>query len=837
MAIGTLLRDRREHLGLSLRAVAAAVDVNPAHLSRVEKGTTPPSTQLLRRISSALDLPEEEVFLMAGRIPDTYRAVTEHSPGAAAAALGGLAGMLAASPMATYGAPSLVRPSLRVIEDGFPFEILSDVAEVESWRKEIYRPVYHQHKWWAQRLGSVFRAAILGAVLPKGSALMDLFYSPVKLAAPVIFDPFMGSGTTVGEAHKLGCTAIGRDINPVAYRNVRVALSRVDRQKLLRAFRDVEAAVGERLLDLYRSEDSSGRPCTVLYYFWVKQVPCPACEAQVDLFSKRIFARHAYAKKHPRVHVCCPGCGEVFASTYKATEATCPACSLSFDPQRGPTRGAKATCEDCGEEFAVAKRVRSLGSPPEHRLYAKLVLRDDGEKEYLRATENDLRRYAEVAARLKESGRRGPQVQIKDGYNTRQVLNYCYQTWEQMFNARQLYGLMELADAIGALPESPEKEALVLLFSGVLEFNNMFASYKGEGTGAVRHMFSHHVLKPERTPLEANIWGTPKSSGAFSTLFKSRLLRALDYKEAPFEVAVDRTGHRLKGRKVHGLSLPMGADLLSAYPDHGLPPGSVYLSCGDSAKTDLPDRIVDAVITDPPFFDNVHYSELADFFFSWQRLLFPDPAASSLATTRQAGEVQDTNSNRFASKLGDVFCECHRVLKDQGLLVFSYHHSRDDGWGSVAQAVAAAGFSVVQAQPVKAEMSVAAPKAQAKSPIDVDVMLVCRKATADDRTQLSVDAALVRAIDEARSKVKRFGRAGRRLSFNDVKVVVFSQLLVEVSAGRRGIEIVDAFSAALEQASDRINELWTNHIDALESPPSLGTLPQSRQALLFSQGG
>ncbi|MGB8872174.1 MAG: hypothetical protein WCC75_02155, partial [Desulfobaccales bacterium] len=91
----------------------------------------------------------------------------------------------------------------KVIEDGFPFETISQIAEVESWRKEIYRPIYHIHKWWAQRLGSVFRAAILGSAFPKGTSLIDLFYQPIKLSDLVVFDPFMGSGTTIGEAYKL----------------------------------------------------------------------------------------------------------------------------------------------------------------------------------------------------------------------------------------------------------------------------------------------------------------------------------------------------------------------------------------------------------------------------------------------------------------------------------------------------------------------------------------------------------------------------------------------------------------------------------------------------------
>jgi len=77
----------------------------------------------------------------------------------------------------------------------------------------------------------------------------------------------------------------------------------------------------------------------------------------------------------------------------------------------------------------------------------------------------------------------------------------------------------------------------------VLEFNNVFASYKGEGTGAVRHLFSHHILKPERTPIEANVWGTPKSSGSFLTLFKTRILRAIDYRQSPVEIRLNTPNH------------------------------------------------------------------------------------------------------------------------------------------------------------------------------------------------------------------------------------------------------------------------------------------------------
>lgn len=801
MKIAAFLRSRREQLGLSLRSVATRCKVDAAHLSRVESGATPPSAALLSRLAEALSVPVNELMLLAGRVPEPLQALVEREPHRVASALSELADMLVAEEQANYGVPVVRGRTDRAIEDGFPFEALSDIAEVESWRKEVWRPVYHTHKWWAQRLGSVFRAVVLGCAVPRGSAVMDLYQSAVKLPAPVIFDPFMGSGTTVGESHKLGCTVVGRDINPVAWRAVRTALQPLDKQRLLAHFAELEATVAPQIKALYQSRDGAGNPCDVLYWFWVKQLDCPDCGHATDLFSSRIFAKHAYVKRYPRVHTCCPHCGTVHSALYTDATATCPACNTTYDHHAGAVKGANATCGHCGSSFPIAKTARAQGEPPRHRLYAKLVLRADGEKEYLCVTSDDAATYAAVTQALAERAPSIPRVEITQGYNTRQVLSYGYRRWDQFFNDRQLLAISVLADGIGRLPAGPEREALFVLLSGVLEFNNLFASYKGEGTGAVRHMFAHHVLKPERTPIEANLWGTPKSSGSFLNLFQSRLLRAVDYKAAPYEIVLDPAGGRQAGKKaglkLYGKSRPMGAPVLNAWPEGGLPPGAIYLSCGDSASTDLPDRCVDAVITDPPFYDNVHYSELADFFHVWQSLWLVPENSEPATTTRNAKEVQDTDSGRFSDKLTGVLAECHRVLKDDGLLVFSYHHSREDGWISVAAAVLGAGFKLVQAQPVKAEMSVATPKLAAKSPIDLDVLMVCRK-TADDRRRLLSPADALEAAESAASdKVARFNRTGRRLSLNDVRIVVFSQALVELCAGRKTTDVLPAFELAL----------------------------------------
>ena len=452
------------------------------------------------------------------------------------------------------------RPGVgRAIEDeGFPFEALGHVAELESWRKEINRPLSHIHKWWAQRLGTVFRAIVLGTFAPAGSNIIDLFYARARLPEAVVFDPFMGSGTTVIEALKLGARAIGRDINPVAFFQVRNALAKHDRTTVLATFEAIERDVAPRLRRFYQTDLGDGRTAEVLYYFWVKTVPCPSCTAPVDLFGSYIFAKNAYPDKVPEAQALCPHCGEINLTRHDARHLACCGCRKVFDPQKGPAKGQKALCPCCIHEFSIAKTVRASGRVPKHRLYAKLVLMSDGGKAYLRATPTDEARYSEAEAELTARPLAFPVVAISPGENTNQALGYNYRHWHEMFNARQLLALSILGERIGRIEDPAMRDLFMCLMSGALEFNNMFASYKGEGTGAVRHMFYHHILKPERVPLEANLWGTSKSSGSFSTLFESRVLRALAYAENPFELRVIKKKGKAAGEKIFGLSESIG---------------------------------------------------------------------------------------------------------------------------------------------------------------------------------------------------------------------------------------------------------------------------------------
>jgi adenine-specific DNA methylase len=212
------------------------------------------------------------------------------------------------------------------------------------------------------------------------------------------------------------------------------------------------------------------------------------------------------------------------------------------------------------------------------------------------------------------------------------------------------------------------------------------------------------------------------------------------------------------------------------------------------------------VVTDPPFFDNVHYSQLADFFFAWQRLILNDSPSHRSNTTRSKSEVQNADAGMFTERLTIVFQEAARVLKNNGLLVFTYHHSRWEGWRSVLDAIKGARFRIEACHPVKAEMSVATPKHQAKAPINFDIIMVCRKnLSVTTGTPLGEVTLLKNAMERAKTQVDRLRKSGWNLSRNDIGIVVMAQAVAEMSrqAGHPATEqLFEDIEGPVRQAID-----------------------------------
>ena len=664
---------------------------------------------------------------------------------------------------------------------------ISELAQQESWRKEIHRPLYHIHKWWATRLGSVFRGITLGALKDEGSDIWRDFYKRHDLTGKVVLDPFMGSGTTLGEALKLGARAVGCDINPVSTFLVRQAFTRVTERKLQVAFAELEASVAPQVRHYYQTRDpATGEMIPVLYFFWCKTVKTPKGDI-VPLFSRYVFARHASPNRHPLAQILCPECWQILEGRYDSTSLKCTHCSRRFNPQSGPASGQYVTAPD-GSRHKIKDLLPADGSPPAHTLYAMLALRPNGEKIYLPARPEDRALYAEAEARLSEEDLPLPNLAVRPGHNTAQARGYNYFHWRDFFNARQLLCLGLLLREILSIPDRRVQEQMLCLFSSTLEFNNLFCSYKGEGTGAVRHMFSHHILKPERVPLENSVWGTDKSSGTFSSLFRSRLLRAKRYLDTPFELELQRNlfGERCGTRRTVA-SAPLDPRRVSTWDDMQGPAQAVMILNGDSASLPLPNACIDAVVTDPPYFDFVHYSELSDFFYAW---LSPALAGRYPWMKRpdcsDAGEVQHKDPRSFACQLARVFSECHRVLKPEGVLAFSFHHSRPEGWAAIYEAIESAGLVVAAAHPVHAELRVSSPKSVTKDPISLDAILVCRHRDTSLTTGVHACSPLQRAEELAAG----LEASNVSVSRGDRFVIAAAQTLIDEGPTRLAYEDV-----------------------------------------------
>src|SRR5579859_5514396 len=109
-----------------------------------------------------------------------------------------------AIPIASQAEHSCTKvPSVTALERDFPAAELSHIGEHESWRKEVHRPATSTHKWWAKRLGSVFRGILTSAITENQTAALEAYSSRTRLDGLTVFDPFAGSGTTIVEAAKL----------------------------------------------------------------------------------------------------------------------------------------------------------------------------------------------------------------------------------------------------------------------------------------------------------------------------------------------------------------------------------------------------------------------------------------------------------------------------------------------------------------------------------------------------------------------------------------------------------------------------------------------------------
>ncbi|MHA1958808.1 MAG: DUF1156 domain-containing protein [Candidatus Thorarchaeota archaeon] len=599
------------------------------------------------------------------------------------------------------------------------------------------------HKWWARRLGSVFRTILLYTLADHSldgwdqnpESLWSFYPHELDLHGKIVLDPMMGGGTTIVEALRLNNNVIGWDLNPVAWFVVKKQVEDIDPRNLFGALERLEFDLGKELRKYYITKcNHCGNDAEAIYYFYFKEIDCPTCGKEIPLLRDHFLAKSPVNDSNL---VVCPRCWDIFETGNPESKTECKKCGASFLPKESSSvtrQEYHCANHDC-QSGRIVDWIRENGRPREHMYAVEFYCRscDESRNPNLKrgrgykaadSADFDLLQNAQLEFNEIRETLPIPDTLIPDGVETRRALNHGYIQFSDMFCERQLLNLGKIAKWIGGVEDWNLKEFFVLAFSNCLKYNNMFAKYNST-RAFITDVFRTHSFSPSVAPVEANCYDTAKGRGPF-TAFVKLVMEGKQYCRNPFERVVSGG----KQSKIEH-SKPIVGLLVNEFGQLGKE-GNAMLGCGSSEKLDIPDGVVDAVITDPPYADNLMYSELSNFFYVWLRLLLKDRYdcfAEDLVPWEEeviANRVQGKGTKEFLDGLTRIFSEANRVLTDDGLLVFTFHHRKPEAWESMVSAILDAGFFVSAVYPIQSEMK-ASTHLYKMSNITIDMVFVCRK--------------------------------------------------------------------------------------------------------------
>jgi len=616
------------------------------------------------------------------------------------------------------------------IETTFDSTFATTLAIREKQIQQNYRPLIGIHKWFARRPGTLFRSLLLSEF--NGSEPLSTSYWRAHHLRGVIADPFMGGGTTIFEANRLGLSVIGTDINPMAHWIVKQAIAPFDRTAFSEAaaevVRDVEKVVGE----LYETQClRCRRAAAVKYFLWVKTEECPNCKTTNDLFPGYLLAE---AVRHPRNVLVCSACGCLNEFQHVPRRAHPGRCKKCDEPVfvEGPAHRQLIDCRRCKQQFRFPQR-SLVGRPPAHRMWAieyhcKHCKPDQKGRFFKKPGRRDLARYSEAAAHFRalERDLPIPQDEIPAGDETTRLHRWGYRRYSEMFNERQLLGLGLLLRRLRGVPAAQERDALLTVFSDFLRYQNLLCRYD---TYALKcqDVFAIHGFPVGLVQCENNLLGTPGvGSGSFRH-FVEKYLRAKQYCVAPFETRIDGKTKRIlpiQGERVEARLLESATGVASMER-------SAWLTTGPAAAVDLSDVQLDGVFTDPPYFDNVQYAELMDFCFVWLRIgLREYHAEFTGATTRHSEELTGNETlargfDHFTEGMSAIFVKYAAALKPGAPFVFTYHHNDPLAYLPIVVALLDAALDCTSTMPAAGEMGASLHISGTGSSV-LDSVFVCR---------------------------------------------------------------------------------------------------------------
>ncbi len=664
-----------------------------------------------------------------------------------------------------------------MIEKDFDIPFLANLALREKQIQQNYRPIIAVHKWFARRPGTLFRGLLLSEFV--SGCLPDTFYCSHKLSGVTVADPFMGGGTPVLEANRLGCNTIGCDINPMAYWIVERELANLDLEEYrftANALRDIlRQQVGDYYLT--RCTICGNEAAEVKYFLWVKTLPCEDCGKIIDLFPGYTLSAN---KRHPYYVLICGNCGELNEVTDPKHPKSCRVCASPLQ-ERGGARGNRTICPYCGASNRYPRP--SMGAPT-HRMVAieyycpqcKLVHKG---RFFKKPDERDLHKFQQADHEWSLTPSYFvPEEEILAGDESTRLHRWGYRKYLELFNSRQLLGLEQSCRFIDGLPPGEVKEALATNLSDLLRYQNMLCRYD---TSALKSLdiFSVHGFPVGLMQCESNLLGiiderkgSTVGSGGWSNIIE-KYARAKEYCRSPFEI------RHHNGRKVQ---IPIQGEWIGS--NDGNKNGNQFkiakLYCSSSTELELPPASLDAVMTDPPYFGNVQYAELMDFCYVWlRRLAGADRLLFKQNTTRDKDELtgnfaMERGLAEFLEGMSRVFQNMAQALKPGAPFVFTYHHNDLKAYIPVAVALLDSGLVCSASLPCPAEMGASIHINGTGSSI-MDTVFVCRSTgTVARHTVVSTAKEIAHLVLQ---DLMQLEKGGVKYTQGDMRCIAYGHLI------------------------------------------------------------
>ncbi|MBN1676541.1 MAG: DUF1156 domain-containing protein [Kiritimatiellae bacterium] len=667
-----------------------------------------------------------------------------------------------------------------MIERRIDIPFVAGLALREKQIQQNYRPLIAVHKWFARRPGTLFRALVLSEFVD--APLRQSFYEAHDLAGLRVADPFMGGGTPLLEANRLGCDVLGCDINPMAYWIVRQEIEELD----LNAYRAAAEALREGLEEevgaLYRTAcvECGNIDARVKYFLWVKVIRCENCGAELRLFPGYLLAQD---RRHPRNVFVCPECGDLNECKNRAKPGRCRRCDAALR-QEGPARRGRCVCPSCSlpNSFPDPKK-----GAPTHALFAieyycPACLSSHQGRFFKKPDAADVGKIEEGSARwARMRSRFIPADPIPAGDETDRLRRWGYRHYREMFNNRQLLGLELSCRRIVAIGDERVRNALATNLSDLLRYQNMLCRYDAMALKSL-DIFSVHGFPVGLIECESNLLGIPNGraggnvgSGGWSNIV-AKYVKAKEYCERPFEI-------RHEGRRK--VRIDLSGEWIGDVPKGRRTgrPRRVTLTCADAASNGIPDGSrLDAVFTDPPYFGNVQYAELMDFCYVWLRKLLGKTATNGAferASTRSPDELTgNVNMGRdlahFTEGLSAVFRRMSEALKPGAPLAFTYHHNDIKAYYPVAVAILDAGLVCSGSVPCPAEMGASIHISGTGSSI-VDTVFVCRSTGTVPERWITTEPKRIAAL--VREDIEDLRRGGVNPMPGDIRCVAHGHII------------------------------------------------------------